>query len=406
MKQNIQDLREQRAALAKEAKNLIALKGDQVWTKEDKATFDGFADKIDAIDGQVETMQRFGDEQAEAHFADVAGVIETDPKKAQANQRRQILDKMLRHGVGALNAEEVVQIRNTMSTTTTTQGGFSVQSDVAAAFVDTLKGYRGMREKAANITTAQGNPLSYPTTDGTAETGEVIAENTTATGADLVFGSVALNTFKFGSKVVAIPIELLQDSTIDMVALIQKRLRDRIGRIQNTKFTIGSGSGEPMGLTSIAGTGKTGTTGQTLIVIYDDLVDLIESVDYAYDSNGQCFMFSQSIRKVVRKIKDTAGRPIWTPSYDAGIANRSPDQLLGYDTALNNDMPVPAANAKSIAFGDLSNYLIRDALDITLFRFEDSAYAKLGQVGFLAWARAGGNLIDTAAVKLYAHSAT
>lgn len=405
MKKQFIAMREQKAALAKEARNLISAKGDQVWNKEDKAKFDGIADQIEALDGQMETMQRLFDQEAERHFADM-GVIETDPKKAQANARREIYGKLLRHGASSLNAEEHAQIRNTMSTTTGNQGGYSVQSDIAAAFVDTLKGYRGIREKAANITTAQGNPMSYPTTDGTAETGEVIAENTTATAADLVFGTVALNTFKFGSKIVAVPFELLQDATIDIVALVTKRLRDRIGRIQNTKFTIGSGSGEPNGLVTAAGIGKTGTTGQTLTVIYDDLVDLIESVDYAYDSNKQCFMFSQSIRKVVRKIKDTAGRPIWTPSYDAGIANRSPDQLLGYDTALNNDMPVPAANAESIAFGDLSNYLVRDALDITLFRFEDSAYAKLGQVGFLAWARAGGNLIDTAAVKTYAHSAT
>lgn len=29
-----------------------------------------------------------------------------------------------------------------------------------------------------------------------------------------------------------------------------------------------------------------------------------------------------------------------------------------------------------------------------------------GQVGFLAWARSGSNLLDTAAVSLYQHSAT
>jgi hypothetical protein len=34
------------------------------------------------------------------------------------------------------------------------------------------------------------------------------------------------------------------------------------------------------------------------------------------------------------------------------------------------------------------------------------AYAKLGQVAFLAWVRMGGNLVDTSAVKYYAHSAT
>jgi HK97 family phage major capsid protein len=69
-------------------------------------------------------------------------------------------------------------------------------------------------------------------------------------------------------------------------------------------------------------------------------------------------------------------------------------------------MAVPAANAKTIAFGNFNKYLIRDAMDVTMFRFDDSAYAKLGQVGYLAWARMGGNLLDVNSVKLYAHSAT
>jgi HK97 family phage major capsid protein len=67
-----------------------------------------------------------------------------------------------------------------------------------------------------------------------------------------------------------------------------------------------------------------------------------------------------------------------------------------------------AANAKSILFGRLKNYRIRDVMAATMFRFTDSAYTKLGQVGFLAWMRAGGNLLDVSGstVKYYANSAT
>jgi HK97 family phage major capsid protein len=65
-----------------------------------------------------------------------------------------------------------------------------------------------------------------------------------------------------------------------------------------------------------------------------------------------------------------------------------------------------AANAKSILFGDYGHYMIRDVMQVTMFRFSDSAYTKKGQVGFLAWARSGGNLLDTAAVKYYQNSAS
>jgi predicted phage gp36 major capsid-like protein len=45
-------------------------------------------------------------------------------------------------------------------------------------------------------------------------------------------------------------------------------------------------------------------------------------------------------------------------------------------------------------------------MEVTMFRFEDSVYMTKGQVGFMAWSRAGGNLMDINSVKQYQHSAT
>lgn len=265
-----------------------------------------------------------------------------------------------------------------------------------------------MRNVASQLTTEKGNPLNYPTSDGTSELGEIVAQNTAATLQDISFGTVALNVFKYGSKVVTVPIELLQDSQIDIQALVFRRCAQRIGRITNQHFTTGTGTGQPNGVVTASAVGKTGTTGQTTTIIYDDLVDLIDSLDVGYQDAGRTlrFMFNQTMRKVVRKIKDTAGRPIWTPSYDAGLVGEYQDQLLGYPVTINNDMAVPAANAKSVAFGDLSQYMVRDAMEVSLFRFDDSAFMTKGQVGYLAWSRTGGNLLDTGAVKVYQHSAT
>jgi HK97 family phage major capsid protein len=279
---------------------------------------------------------------------------------------------------------------------------------VARQFVDALKDFGGMRRIADQLTTALGSDMSWPTTDGTAEIGELVAQNQPAASADVSFGTVPVNTYKFGSKVITIPIELLQDSVIDLVGLVQTRMRQRIGRIQNQKFSVGVGTTEPFGLYVSAPVGKVGLTGQTLTIIYDDVVDLVDSIDYAYLTEGQPlqFMTSQAMRKVLRKIKDTQGRPIWTPNYDAGIAGGFLDELVGYPLNINNDAPAPAANAKSLSFGQHKNYLIRDAMVVSMFRFDDSAYMQKGQIGYLAWARSGGNLLDTAAVKLYQHSAT
>lgn len=416
---SIQALRERLAASSRAANHLLAEKGDQVWSKEDQTTFDGHIDEGERIKSQIAAHEKMIAADREANFTDAAEhrIGRNDKNGKPLTDAQKAFNVYLRKSFKEMSAEEQMMVRNTMSTTTGSQGGNTMQSEVAAQLIDYFKAYGYMRKTSAQITTEQGNPLSYPTSDGTAETGEWIAQNTTATALDPSFGTVPLNVFKASSKIVAVPYELLQDSQIDIQAMVFKRLADRIGRISNTGYTTGGGSTDPNGLVTAATVGKVGTTGQTLTIIYDDLIDLIDSIDAAYldippDSDPRHpsvapgFMISQTMRRVVRKIKDTAGRPIWTPSYDEGLASATPDTLLGYPVYINNDFAVPAANAKTLAFGNLHNYLIRDAMDITMFRFDDSAYAKLGQVGFLAWARTGGNLMDNQSVKLYQHSAT
>lgn len=399
---SMQALRERLASHKKEARNLLEEKGSATWSKEDQAKFDNLVDEAERVEKQIAAHQRMLDDEAETHFNNAP---RNDPNKPNS-AARQGVELFLRKMTKELSQEEALIIRNTMSTTTPAEGGYAVQTEVAKQLIDALKDYGAMRRVASSISTSNGADLSYPTSDGTSETGEWVAQNVAAASADPTFGTVPLNTFKAGSKTITIPLELLQDANIDVVALIQQRIRDRIGRIANVGFTTGSGTGQPKGFVTAASVGKTGTTGQTLTIIYDDLVDIVDSLDPAYQ-NDQCkFMFSQTLRRTIRKIKDTAGRPIWTPSYDAGMSAKTPDLLMGFPVEINNDMAVPAANAKSLGFGDFSKYMIRDAMQVTLFRFEDSAFLSKGQVGFLAWARMGGNLLDTNAVKLYQHSAT
>lgn len=404
---SIQALREERQTLAKEARNQLAQKGDRQWNKEDQAIFDARSDKIEALESEIVAVEKVMALEIEEHNRDVEHFRTNPGARAENNKPRALFAKLLREGPSALTREELTEVRNTMSTTTPAQGGYTVQTDVAKELIDVLKAYGGMRAVANSITTSQGNPLGYPTSDGTSEEGEWVAENVQASSADPSFGTVSLNAFKASSKIITIPIELLADTSIDIIAMINKRIRDRLGRTMNKGFTVGSGTGQPNGYITASSVGKVGTTGQVATVIYDDLVDLQESVDQAYKDAGNCrFMMHQQMRKVVRKIKDGSGRPIWAESYEAGIKTGTPAQLLGEDVAINNDMAQPAASAKTIGYGDFSKYMIRDVLDMILFRFEDSAFASKGQVGFLAFSRAGGNLLDTNGIKLYQHPAS
>lgn len=402
---SIQALREQRSTRAKELHALLNDNPGDKWNGDLQAKYDAGMAEIVQLDGEIgrhqALMDRVADDAMAERVQERADQVAHDKKTPAAK----LFAKWLRGGDQSLSAEDWANIRATMSTTTGSEGGYSVQSDVAKTLIDSLKAYGGMRDVSEVFQTEMGNALSFPTSDGTSETGELIAENTTATGADPTFGTVGLNVYKFSSKIIAVPLELIQDSQIDVEGFVGKRLGMRIGRVTNTYFTTGTGTAQPRGVVTGSTSGKVGTTGQTTTVIYDDLIDLIHSVDPEYRKSGRCrFMMNDASLKVIRKLKDTAGRPIFIPGYD--LNGKMPDTLLGHEITINQDVATMAANAKSILFGDFFQYKIRDVMAATLFRFSDSAYIKLGQIGFLMWARSGGNLVDTAAVKYYQNSAT
>lgn len=405
---SIQNLREQRAAKAKSLSDLVA-KSD--WNADiDQPVYDAGMAEIDAIDAQISRITALNEKVASDALTN--SVIEASERvgRDKKSDDARLYAKWLRGGDKALNAEDWHHIQNTMSTTTNSEGGFTVQTDVARTVLDALKSFGGMREVATVVQTSMGNPMSFPTSDGTSETGEIIAENTTATDADVAFGTKSLPVYKYSSKVVTVPFELLQDSNVDIEAFVRDRLVTRIGRITNTHFTTGSGSSQPNGIITAASAGVTAanSTSQVTAVTYDSIIDLIHSVDPAYRALGNCrFMMADSTVKVLRKVKDGSSRPIFVPGYEVGVPGGAPDTLCGYPITVNQDVAAMAASAKSIAFGDFSFYYIRDVMAVEMFRFTDSAFTKKGQVGFLAWMRSGGNFIDVGgAVKLFINAAS
>jgi HK97 family phage major capsid protein len=265
-----------------------------------------------------------------------------------------------------------------------------------------LLSFGGMRQAATVIRTETGADLPWPTFNDTANKGRRIGENSVHTNTDMSFGQVVFGAYKYSSDYVLVSWEFLQDSTLNVAEVIGKALGERIGRITNDEFTTGTGSSQPNGLVTAAGTGVTATA-LTATTTYSFLMDLVHSVDPSYRVGGR-FMLSDAALKMVRKVLipqysgDTAGAPLWQPSLQAGV----PDQLLGYGYVINQSMATPATAEKTIAFGDLSKYQIRDVRDITLVR-ADERFVEYGQVAFLAWSRHDGDLLDagTDPIKLH-----
>lgn len=413
-------LREQRNIAAKEANEINnKFAADVRMPAADSEKLDAVLAKVEAIDGEITREQRMAqlaadNPQAQHEAALNAATRESGKQGEESKALRAFLTggvmNMAEGDRQRMLARQNPDIRNAMSTSTTTEGGYTTATEYQKTLEIAMKAFGGMRGVASQIRTATGIQMNFPTADATAEIGEIVGQNAGVTGADTVFGNTTMDVYKYSSKKIALPFELVQDSFIDIEAYVQTVLATRLGRITNTHYTVGTGSGQPRGIVTGAGSGKVGTTGQTTTIIYEDLVDLEHSVDPAYRSNpGVGYMMHDTSVKALRKIKDGQGRPIFVPGYesDALINGGAPDRLMGRPIYVNQDMPVMAANAKSILFGQFGKYLIRDVMDLTLFRMTDSAFTLLGQIGFVAFMRSGGNLIDVGgAVKSYANSAT
>jgi HK97 family phage major capsid protein len=318
--------------------------------------------------------------------------ISEDEANNQIELECGIFNTFLRHGRDALNAQqrEHIQnkIRNAQSTGTNSEGGFLVPTDFATALIEEMKAFGGVRSVANTLQTGSGNPMQMPTVDETNNEGELVAENAPVTSQDIAFGAKTLSAYKFSSKAVAVPFELLQDNNVNLEAYIRSALAMRIARVTNRLFTVGTGTAQPQG--SVTGAGAGVTAAAATAISLDDLIDLEHSVDPAYREMGASYMFNDNTLRAIRKLKDADGRPLWQPSLQAG----EPDRIGRYSYVINQHMANIGAGNVSVIFGNFRSYTIRDVMNVMLFRMTDSKYTENGQVGFLAFSRHDGKLLD------------
>lgn len=427
------DLRIARAKLIEDARNL-ALKPNA--TAEDKANADRMLTETDVLGADIARM-----EKADSLFASLGHEIHNRSVKPglvvtnDADAHKRIFAKIIagkgaslsdadqsivadviardkRIFVAAMSGslrqlsdadKEHFSINNAASTGTNTAGGYTIAPLFEAELLIALKAFGAMRQVARNIRTDTGATLPFPTMDDTSNLATIVSsENTTLSAdTDLVFGQKTIGAFTYSSGPLPVSLQMLQDSAFDFGAMIEAAMVNRFGRKQNNDFTTGAGTSLPFGVVTGATSGTVGPTGQTLTVKYADFVNLIHSVDPAY-RDGARFMMHDTTLQQLKLLVDTQGRPLFVPSITAG----APDLIAGYPYTINQSMAVMAANAKSVLFGNFSNYIIRDVLGMQMLvlreRFADSL-----QVAWLAFMRTDGKLISAASpIKYYANSAT
>ena len=325
-----------------------------------------------------ETLQRTQEEQAFAHYL-----------------RTGIPNQDLTPASGPIPLEYRAQAEGTGAA-----GGFLVPAGFVNKITERLKAFGGIAAEAESIDTGNGNPLPWPTNDDTANEGEIVAENAApAGGADLVLGQKTLGAYKYtsegvGGEPLKVSFELAQDSAFNLEEFVQRKLAERIGRKQARDFAVGTGTGQPLGALT-GGTSSVIVASNTVGMTFPNIVTAVHTPDIAYRESGECvWAMNDAIMALFEGLLDGSGRPLLGESTDS-ISGRPTTTIRGYRVVIDNSLPATfGAAAKTLIFGNLrAGYVVRRVKEVTMIVLRE-LYARNGQIGYMAWARADGTVQD------------
>jgi HK97 family phage major capsid protein/HK97 family phage prohead protease len=272
-------------------------------------------------------------------------------------------------------------------------GGYNVPTVLVERIEKALLYFNPLREYAQVLRTESGEPMTMPTNDDTGTKGVLLAEDGALTVADTSFGQVSLGAYTMSSKALKVSWQLLDDNAVDLETYIGDLLGERLGRIMADYVATGTGSSQPTGIAASTA-GK--TTASATAITSAEILDLIHSVDIAYRQDPSCaLVMHDSVWLYVRKLTDTTGQPLFQESY------RNPGEIRvhGFPLVISNSLnSAITTGLKTMVFGAMNKFLIRDVANIRIQRL-DELYAANGAVGFTAWARTDSKILASGAIK-------
>ena len=250
------------------------------------------------------------------------------------------------------------------------------------------------------LTTSTGEQIQVPKTTGHS-TSTLTAEAATIAASDPTFGQVPLDAYKY-PVLLQISNELVNDTSVDLEGYIAMQAGRAVGNAFGVHAILGTGTSQPNGLVTAATLGVTGGAGVVGAFTFDNLIDLFFSVIAPYRNSPSCaWMLKDASLATARKLKDTNGSYLWTPAATVG----APDTILSKPVYTDPNIAAVALSAKSVLFGDISQYFVRQ---VGAMRFEQSEHFAFNQdlITYRCVYRADGDLIDlTGAVKYFAGNA-
>lgn len=344
-----------------EAKDLLATAATESrdLTAEEQSKYENIVADVDRRAAIIKSMEADEARESEIRSA-IAGHDEARPETRESAPASE-MDTLRSLSRGEIRGYE---FRDATKSST----GAPVPTSFYGQVQTLLRDYSGPLSLGQIITTSGGENLQFPRTNAYS-TGSVTAEAATYAESDPTFQSfLTLSAYK-ESVLFQVSRELLEDNGVDLMSYLALNIGQAIGYIVNSHLTTGTGTTQPTGVVTSAGSGVTGTASATFD--YGTIVDLFYSLDPAVrQSSSFAFMASTGGIKRLRKLVDTTGQPLWQPSVIAG----QPDLILGKRIVENVAMADLSGGAIPVIAGDWNSFLIRQVGGLRVETSDDFAF--------------------------------
>lgn len=279
------------------------------------------------------------------------------------------LDKFVKSGMTALDAEEI----KTLRTDTDTAGGYLVPTEMDNMITKQITEISAIRS-IARVRTIGSKSLEMPIRTSipvAAYEGEAEQGGDSESG----YANETLTAYR-QTFTTPITMDMLMDSAFNMESEILSDAGEAFANGEGAGFVSGTGVKQPEGFLTnsdvVAGARESAASG---VVSADDVILLTGDLKAGYNP---VYVMNRRTLAQLRTEKSTDGVFLWQPGMNGPVANT----INGFPYLLANDMPDIAASSLSIAFGDFRRgYTIVDRAGLSVIR-DDYTQKKLAIVEF------------------------
>lgn len=358
---NLKALMEKRAELQQRMDALVSTADTETraMTDEETAQFDAAEKEIRAIDETVEREER-------------ARRVERKPVPAETENRaaaeeRAFADYVLGKTSELRAGEQNVDMANNGAIIPTTIANRIIKAVkdrcpiLAGATVYNVKGKLkvpvwGKANTTHDITVGYQNEF----TDITADSG--------------AFTSVDLDGYLAGALTL-IGRSVENNGSFSVVDFIVSQMAEEIASFLEKELLNGTASKATGALSTTTGL----TAAAAAAITADELIDLQAKVKQVYQ-NGACWTMHPDTFTAIKKLKDANNRYLLQDD----VTGEFPYRLLGKPVYLSDNMPVMAAGAKAVLYGNYSGLSVnmRENISIEVLR---EKYATQHAIGVVSW---------------------